>query len=94
MGVREQIMKIPCPPNKLGHHIALKQSVDIAEDRERELLAEINELQISASKLIYVCNKLEAEKAALIAELRGLPRYCLQSCTALDEVLDKYEAKP
>ena len=46
---------------------------DIAEAREKELLA---------------------EKAALIAELRGLPRYCLQSSTALDEVLDKYEAKP
>lgn len=35
----------------------------------------------------------QAKQAALIAELRWLPRYCLQSSTALDEVLDKYEEK-
>ena len=40
VGVREQIVAIPCPPNKLGFHIALKQAADIAEAREKELLAE------------------------------------------------------
>jgi hypothetical protein len=76
--VREQIMALPCPYHNASDEwyaweTGVEQAADIAEAREKELLA---------------------EKAALIAELRGLPRYCLQSSTALDEVLDKYEAKP
>jgi hypothetical protein len=31
MSIREQLMDIPCPPNKLGYHKALKRAADIAE---------------------------------------------------------------
>ena len=35
----------------------------------------------------------QAEMDALIAELKTMPRYCLQSVTALEAILDKWSTK-
>jgi hypothetical protein len=98
MSVREQIMAIPCPPNKLGFNIALKQAADIAEAREKELLAKITELEnkvlFTATEYQFDLNQERAKQAALIAELSGLNWCNLTDAHRIDAILDKYEAKP
>jgi hypothetical protein len=67
MSVREQIMAIPCPPNKLGFNIALKQAADIAEAREKELLAEKAALIAELSGLNW-CNLTDAHRIDAILD--------------------------
>jgi hypothetical protein len=79
MGVREQIMAFGTTAN--DKYLALKHfAADIAEARERELLA---------------------ERAAMIAELENLERWCegnnqFSSCSFHDVmvVVNKYEVHP
>jgi hypothetical protein len=81
-----------------GYDYAKSDIADIAEAREKELLAKITELEnkvlFTATEYQFDLNQEMAKQAALIAELRGLDWNNLTDANRIDAILDKYEEKP
>ena len=118
MSVREQIMALSIDIDKswnetldYGFNQGLYKAAAIAEAREKELQAkhakEIEDVMSDYGLLCKDFAQLSNDKAALIAELRGLKRYQTNSyewneaddgdCYSVNEakaILAKYEAKP
>jgi hypothetical protein len=98
MGIREQIMALCC--TQLMWNSALESAADLAEARERELLAEINEqARLNGmggereARLLAQVSKLEKERAQMIAELLNVLRSGgLSISYEIYLIINKYEA--